>query len=800
MRKSFPILLTAVITITFLCYWPALKADFVQWDDDVHILNNISIRALDSEHLKDIFTTTVNKIYIPLTSLSFALEHHFFGFKPFIYHLDNLFLHLGIVVLIFIFARRLGLGEWAAGIAALIFGIHPMHVESAAWVTERKDVLYAFFYMAALIAYTRYLDSQKAEKGKRPAPAYGWMAATTLWGTLSILSKPMALSLPLILFLLDWFKGRPLRKNILEKIPLIVIIGAITLITYVANARIPGQNPIEAILIWSWTFCFYLRQFFIPLFFVPVYELPKPVSLSNPEFLLSVLVMGLSILAVVRLRKYRWFTFAFLFYFLSIFFILRFDEVKDANIVADRFMYLPSLGFCLLLGLAAEQWQKQSKNFVTIAVIIIMGFLSWRTYSQVSVWNDSLSLWRHETKIFPENNIGLNNFATVLRDEKEYKEAEQEYRKILQTKSQGQSFSPTPESIESLQKVNYIISLYERSIRSSPNFEDARYNLAQLYKDLGRSAEAIQYFKETININPTYKDAYFSLAGLYEESGDWPKAVESYDQTLGLMPDNEDAYINVISAYTKVMQKKPGQALYQSARREALEKYFKLLNEKPPRAQSFLNLGNIFTEMGDYERAIAAYRRVLDMNPTNSKALNNLGNLYKRGGEREAALSYFEKSIQADSRNVDAYVNSANVYAQQKQYDKAESLYKKALSINSKNSLAYFNLGYIYEMNGQLKKAVEAYRSAAEFDPQNAEAYYNLGNVYVQLEDGEGARQAYLKAVELKPSHMDAWVNLSVLAYKVGDFVNAVKYCDEAVLLGYDAPEEYLKELEKYRK
>ena len=232
-----------------IVYQPALQNGFLQWDDLPHILENPSIQKLDAHHVQTIFQSTIHKTYIPLTILSFAIEKHFFGLDPKIFHMTNIFLHAGVVAAIFLLGLRMGLGLIAAFLSAVLFGIHPMHVESVAWVTERKDVLYAFFYLLALYAYWAYLESSKRHNY--------WLSVVI--GFFSMLAKPMALSLPLILFLFDWFKRRKLTWGLCwNKIPFLTYIIPIAWITYLPNARIPGNNFIEAILIWVWTFTFFI--------------------------------------------------------------------------------------------------------------------------------------------------------------------------------------------------------------------------------------------------------------------------------------------------------------------------------------------------------------------------------------------------------------------------------------------------------------------------------------------------------------------------------------------------------------
>ena len=274
-----PVLIAGIV---FAAFSPALKNDFVFWDDDVQLYENITVRSLDSEHIWDIFKSTVNKIYIPLTVLSYAVEYHFSGYDPFIYHLDNMLLHLAVVTMVFWLGLRLGLSSTGSGVAALLFGIHPMHVESVAWVTERKDVLYSFFYLAALLSYSRYLAFTGSSPAIQVEKPCWFLILTVFFGILSMLAKPMALSLPLILLLMDWFHGRKILRDVfLEKIPLCAIIAGITLVSYVGHVRIPGKSLAEGAMIWVWTFVFYVRQFLFPFILVPIYQLPKPVAVNH---------------------------------------------------------------------------------------------------------------------------------------------------------------------------------------------------------------------------------------------------------------------------------------------------------------------------------------------------------------------------------------------------------------------------------------------------------------------------------------------------------------------------------------
>ena len=308
------LLLCVVLAVTFFAFIPTLNHSIAVWDDDGHLRKNEDVRSLDPENIKKIFTSSVNNTYIPLTTLSFALEYAVFRYTPFIYHLNNILLHLGVTALVFFFIKRCGASIRVAALAALIFGIHPMKPESVAWVTERKDVLYAFFYMLALHQYWDYLEEGKA----RP------YMLSLVFGLLSMLAKPMAVSLPLVLLLCDWMHGRKLSwAMVIDKMSYALYILPLILITYGQNARKLGHNIYEGTLTWIWTLVFYLRKFIFPIENLPVYRMPEPVTLTSWHFFMPVITSLAIIYLIYRFRHNRLFVFSFAFFFFSIFFLLK---------------------------------------------------------------------------------------------------------------------------------------------------------------------------------------------------------------------------------------------------------------------------------------------------------------------------------------------------------------------------------------------------------------------------------------------------------------------------------------------
>ncbi len=489
-RWSLSIVISAIIlsVAVLVSFSPCLKAEFLNWDDDVNILENPTVRSLEPANIKRIFTESVQKIYIPLTTLSYAVEYKFVGYKPFLFHFDNLILHWLNTLLVLVIALRMGMAAAPALIAALLFGVHPMKVESVAWVTERKDVLYAFFYLIAVWNYCIY-----RQKGSKTH--YAW---AVLAGLLSVLSKPMALSLPLILCLLDWFERRSWsRRSWMDKIPFVLSIVPIVWITYAQHVRNPIGDAGQAVLIWVWSFVFYIWKFLAPLVLIPLYRLPQPVSLTNAPFLASALIFLVIAVSVAILRRNRWWLFAVGFYFLSIFFLLRFDVGVDLNVVADRFMYLPCLGFCLAIGYGVGQivqsqfgnaaWRTKIYGLTALVLLSLMA----KTWMQTQIWKEPMTIWNYVVAKDPQSHVGYNNRGNI------YNEGD---------------------------RLNEAITDYNKALELSPQFARALNNRGIIYAKAGREQEAMQDFNKAIEFKPDFEKAYYNRAVIEERLGQYQEA------------------------------------------------------------------------------------------------------------------------------------------------------------------------------------------------------------------------------------------------------------------------------------
>lgn len=530
------LMLTAVLAVIAFAFLPSLFNGFTNFDDDSHVWSNPSI--INNEGIVSIFQSHVNKTYIPLTVLSFKIEYSLFGLHPFFYHFNNLLLHLAVAALIFFLGLRLRLAGWTAAAAALLFGIHPMHVESVAWITQRKDVLYSVFYLAAVYAYWHYLE----QKSK---PAYVF---SMIFGLLSILVKPMALSLPLILLLCDWFHGRKPDKNMwLDKIPFVLYIIPIAWITYTLNAREPVTTALQAALIWAWSFSFYILKFIFPLDLSPLYALPQPVNISNPVYLFAWIVSLLFCAGVWIGRKNKWIVFAAGFYMLSIFFLLRFDDF-DFTIVADRYMYLPSTGICFLAGawlelgakhLNARRWGETGK----IAAVILLGALTvalaFKTFSQCRIWKDGVTVWSAMIPHNPENAFVLHLRAQAYEARGNYDAALEDYTQVLELDSKylmaynnrGMIFLRYRLWDQALKDFNTMISL-------DSSFAQSYSNRSFVHLSRGHFDLALADLNKTLELDPQLTPAYGNRGLVHLEMKNYDAAIKDFSDVLKRSPNS----------------------------------------------------------------------------------------------------------------------------------------------------------------------------------------------------------------------------------------------------------------------
>jgi hypothetical protein len=514
--NNVPLAYVVLAVVILFAFWPCLYAGFLNWDDPTIFFRNPLVFSFDGHGLWQIFfqTDSHNKTYIPLTILSFALEQKMFGVNPFASHLINLLLHVVCSWLVLVLALRMGLSRTAAFLVALVFAVHPLRVESVAWVTERKDVLFGVFYLGAMLAYWDYAVGQRR----------GRYIVALLFAVASVLAKPMALSLPLVLFLLDERGGRRwTAAAFLDKVPFMLALWPIAAITLLLNAHPqeltwPGSL---GILVWSATF--YVAKFFWPAGLSVFYLAPGLLQFFEGAVLL-VLVGAVTWF----LRRDRWWRFALLFYVLTMFFMWRPEFYDGARgLVHDRFMYFPALGFTLCLGVWFDRWRAEQRfarwgRVAWAGIGLVIACLASLTFSRCFVWQNSWTYWEEVLEHAPLNYFALLNRAAYL------------------VEGDAQQIYGWPEHL----RLELARDDLRRATAIAPQDPDVWHSLGIVLTRLGEDAKAEEALDKAVFWAPQRAEIYNDWGNYYFRRGDGQKALRNYNTALQLKPSYPEALFN----------------------------------------------------------------------------------------------------------------------------------------------------------------------------------------------------------------------------------------------------------------
>jgi protein O-mannosyl-transferase len=562
-----------VLGITFLAFTSSLNNKFVNWDDDVNIVENENTAKLDGEHIKAIFTSDVIGNYNPLPILTLAIERHFVGLEgTWLYHWTNLALHLLCVFFVFKIGRKLNLSVTAAAICALLFGIHPMRVESVAWVTERKDVLFGAFYLAAFYYYIKYITT--------PEKKTKYYVIITVLFILSLLSKVQAVSLPLSMLALDYFLGRiqlndikGLFKSVVEKIPFFLLslaTGLINIYMLSQNSSISLKDDVtnfhfgHRLLIGAYSFVVYLIKLFIPYEMSPLY--PYPSELDYPFYLAPLAVFAIfGAFFMLWKKDNRAVVFGFLFFFFNVVFMLQIVGAGQ-GFIADRFTYIPYLGCFFVIAYVWDTLKKNQSSSSTIfsaiigIMLLVYGFM---TFRQNKIWENGATLWTHVMKYYPESDMAHNNKARYQR------EVLRDFKSAIEGFSTAIKIKPKPETYNGRGKTYFdmgngpeftqkALADYDAAL-SMPEFELKKLKndaLAEIYanrgaaygrlsdetKDKSYLQKALLDVTKSAEINPENDNAYLNGYLINSQLGNQKEAIRNIDEYSKLKPNEADMY------------------------------------------------------------------------------------------------------------------------------------------------------------------------------------------------------------------------------------------------------------------
>src|SRR5581483_3265650 len=538
------------------------------------------------------------------TWLTYAVDYFLWGLDPFGYHLTSLLLHCVNAVLFYFLALRLlvlSVGDEASSrlrltacFAALLFALHPLRVESVAWITERRDVLSGLFFLATLLCYLKAAASD-LRRGS-------WLAAAVIFYALSLLSKATAMTLPVVLVVLDvyplrrlgsgrWFAPK-MRRVWLEKIPFVTLAVIFAVLAFAAQrdagALLTLDNYGFAKRLGQALFApaFYLWKMIAPIDLSPIYAIPLHLEKSDWIFFVLGVTVDVAVTAVLILYRRRWpgLLAVWISYLALLAPVLGLAQAGP-QFAADRYTYLSALGWAILTAGALRYIITQDQRLVraaaavvSAAAVLVLGALTWR---QVQVWSDPLTLWRHAVAAYPRASKAQNSLANVLVQ---------------------------------LGRQNEAIAHYRLAIQIDPNYKEGHHNLGLTLAGRGDVEDAKREYAEALRIDPRYKEAHNNLAAVLFYEGDLAGAIDHYRRAIAVDPAFKEAHNNL-----GVILMNQGNVA------EAIAEYRAAIKIDPNYKEPHYNLANALLEQDKVDEAIAEYRAALAIDPNYEVARYNLG-------------------------------------------------------------------------------------------------------------------------------------------------------------------------------
>lgn len=576
-----------VLLVTFIAYLPALKAGFVNWDDPDYTNTQTLKNILSDFNL--LLTKPIQGNYHPLTMLSLAVNYAISGMDAWSYHLFNLLFHLFNCFLVYRLAMLLSnKNAVIAFTTALLFGIHPMHVESVAWVAERKDVLYSLFFISGLISYLKFVDTGSKKQY--------WL--TALFLVLSLLSKPAAVIFPIALFCIDLLRRRKFSPGlIIEKVPFMLVAFTLGYITFLAQKETGATGGsavfdlLSRILMATYGIMMYFLKVIAPFGLSTFYPFP-PINESLPVayYLSPLFVIILAAAFFYSLKRNRIAAFGISFYIINLLLVLQILPVGSA-VIAERYTYIPYIGIFYIAGWLIDRYAKGNSSKAYYIIIPVGLALSVLTYRQSSVWLSSATLWDHAIKTQPSARA-YDNRAVLFREENNYDKAIEYYTKAIEINSaDNEAYTNRGNVYFDQQKSDLAYSDFKKALSIKPDYYTAMDNLGALFGLRGQYDSALIYLNKSLAIKPDYLPSYKNRGLVYTELNRKEEAIKDFEKVLQYEPDNPDIY-NVIGDCYRSLEK------YQ----EALTAINKAISLKPD-PHFYLNRSYCYNALKDIESA-----------------------------------------------------------------------------------------------------------------------------------------------------------------------------------------------------
>jgi tetratricopeptide (TPR) repeat protein len=737
-----------LIVITLAVFGQVARFDFVNFDDPKYVAQNRHVLdGLSRESVAWAFTTTYFSNWHPLTWISYMLDAQLFGKDPGWFHVTNLLVHTANVLLLFAVLWQMTGALWRSALVAALFAIHPLHVESVVWVSERKDVLSTLFGLLSIGAYAHF-----ARRLQRR-----WYLLALLFFAASMMSKQMLVTLPFVLLLLDYwplhrvpstsfdvpsggsvepasrsnakdrtgtgtgteerppFLQRPVKLLILEKIPFLALSVLFCVVAYATHQQSGTMSLMKSLSTETRLFnavlvyIIYLRQTVWPsglaVFYPHVGDGISVFAVVSAAFV----IFAVTFVAWAQRRRRPYLLIGWLWYLGTLVPVIGIVQI-GAQRMADRYTYVSLIGvfiaFSWLIGsfIAARTWCRIIVPGLAVAAVAAF---SWIAYLQTEYWENSVELFNRALAVTENNTTAHNNLGTALYSRGKYEQAIYHFQAALSIDpDSSKAHNNLGNALDEQKLYDEALVQYREAVRTGPTNAMAHNNLAVLLVKLDRYEEAAHHLREALRIAPEHAKAHSNLGVLLVEVGSLRDAISHLRAALKFDPEDTKAHYNLGKALCDLGQFDEGMRHYE----RTLE-----LNSEFPRAQN--NWGVALCRRGHFEEAIDHFLEALRIDPLFAEAHNNLGRSLCDLGRYDEGIVQYHKALDADPRFVQAHENLGAVLEQQERPDEAIHHFQEALALNPDSAHAHFRLGSLLLRQGKREAALIHLREAIRLRP-----------------------------------------------------------------------------------
>ena len=693
-ENGLQVLICSVLVIlTVIVFWQLRDGEFLNYDDNMYVYENAYVQSgLNRESVQQAFSSELvekSANWHPLTWLSLMADYSIFGLNPSGYHLINLLFHVMNTILLFLILRRMTKTLWPCAFVAALFAIHPLHVESVAWIAERKDVLSTFFWMLTLGAYSYYAEKPGV---RRYFPVFVFFA-------LGLMAKPMLVTLPFVLLLLDYWplhrfgpikadqktntevlktvisegQKKSIKKNIgkerpetkitdhleykgssifpllWEKVPLFVLALLSSVITYMAQQKSGSVSSVEvlspAVRIGNAfvSYITYIGKTIWPVDLAVFY--PHPGEMILWQVLGAVLLLiAISAAVVWRLKHSPYLATGWFWYLGTLVPVIGIVQV-GAQAMADRYSYIPLIGLFIVAAwgvpdlLKKLQYRKEMLLAASVLSILCFSIIAWK---QVGYWQNNFTLYDHALAVTENNWLAYDNRGVAWYKQGEYKQAIEDFnRAIIIRPRHEKTYNNRGNAYQALGRYRQAIEDFNRAIAIKADFPEAYNNRGNAYQALGNYRQAMEDINKAVEIKPDYATAYNSRGNVFQSLGDYHQAIKDYNRAIG---------------------------------------------HKPRYAEAFYNRGTAYNKLGNYQLAIADLSRAIDFRPDYPEAFVNRGFAYKGLENYREAIKDYSSAIRIKPDYTFAYLNRSAVYVKVENHDMAVKDLKMAAKLGDENA------------------------------------------------------------------------------------------------------------------